>query len=294
MRALGYLILTNLAVLIALSVVMSVVQAVLGVRLDSGGWVSSFVFASLFGFGGAFFSLMISKFAATRSVGAKVIWKSKDPEEKLASLQGVEKWLVETVREHANRRSIKMPDVALYDSPTPNAFATGPSKNNSLVAISTGLLRIMSEDEAEAVIGHEMTHVSNGDMVAMTLIQGVLNTFVIFIANLVSQLVSGRSDGRSRHGNYLVYILLQTALGFVASIIAAWFSRQREFRADQGGAELVSSTSMAGALRALQRMQDAPDDLPDKMAAFGIRSGGLGKLFSTHPPLEERIARLAG
>lgn len=288
MRAFFYLILTNLAVILMLGLVMTVLK-VLGVIPPDLSYMGSFAICAVFGFGGSFVSLLMSKFAATRSVGADVFWKSDQPMDQVRNLDATRRWLVETVHEHAGKAGIKMPDVAIFDSQVPNAFATGPSKNNSLVAISTGLLRIMDKSEAEAVIGHEVSHVANGDMVVMTLLQGVLNTFVYFFANLIAGMLS---RGDNRGGSFLVRMLLQMVLGVGASMIAAWFSRKREFRADAGGAKLESPQAMAGALAALKRMQDAPSDLPPKLAAFGIRSGGMSALFSTHPPLEERIARL--
>ncbi len=294
MRAFFYLILTNLAVLLVLGVVITVLQGA-GIIPPDVSYLGSFIICAIFGFGGSFISLMMSKFAATRAVGAEVFWKSDMPMDRLRNLDGTRRWLVQTVAEHAQKSGIEMPDVAIFDSPVPNAFATGPSKNNALVAISTGLLRIMSKDEAEAVIGHEVSHVANGDMVVMTLIQGVLNTFVYFFANLIAGMLT-RSDSRESGfggGGFLIRMVLQMVLGIGASLIAAWFSRRREFRADAGGAKLESPQAMAGALAALKRVQDAPSDLPPKLAAFGIREGGgLNALFSTHPPLDERIARL--
>lgn len=292
MRAFFYLILTNLAVILMLGLVMTVLKAA-GIIPSDLSYMGSFAICALFGFGGSFISLMMSKFAATRAVGAEVFWRSGQPIDQARNLDGTRRWLVETVHEHAGKVGIQMPDVAIFDSPVPNAFATGPSKNNALVAISTGLLRIMKKEEAEAVIGHEVSHVANGDMVVMTMIQGVLNTFVYFFANLLANLLSSndRRDGFGG-GSFMVRMLLQMVLGVGASMIAAWFSRRREFRADEGGAQLESPQAMAGALVALKRMEGAPEDLPPKLAAFGIRSGAMGALFSTHPPLEERIARL--
>jgi heat shock protein HtpX len=177
-----------------------------------------------------------------------------------------------------------MPEVAVFDSPDPNAFATGMFRNSALVAVSTGLLRLMNRQEVEAVLGHEVSHVANGDMVTLTLIQGVLNTFVIFIARVIAS--------QFDRGRFLIYIGLQMAFGVLASIVVAWFSRRREYRADAGGAELQSAASMASALNKLRSLQNAPSQLPDNLTAFGIRGGGLLALLSTHPPLEDRIARL--
>ena len=198
----------------------------------------------------------------------------------------VERWLVGTVERQAKQAGIGMPEVAVFDSPDPNAFATGMFRNNALVAVSTGLLRLMSKDEAEAVLGHEISHIANGDMVTLTLIQGVLNTFVLFIARIIAS--------QFDRGRFMIYMALQMAFGILASMIVAWFSRRREFRADAGGASLESPAAMASALNRLRAMRDAPSQLPDNLTAFGIRGEGMLKLMATHPPLEERIARLQG
>jgi heat shock protein HtpX len=179
-----------------------------------------------------------------------------------------------------------MPEVAIFDSPDPNAFATGMFRNSALVAVSTGLLRLMNKNEVEAVLGHEISHVANGDMVTLTLIQGVLNTFVLFLARIIAS--------QFDRGRFMIYMALQLVFGIVASIIVAWFSRRREFRADAGGANLESAGAMASALNRLKSMRDAPSQLPDNLTAFGIRGEGMLKLMATHPPLEERIARLQG
>ena len=265
---------TNLAVLIMAGVAMTVLTA-LGVIPPDAPYVSMLVWCALFGFGGSILSLAMSKKIAKVSTRAHVIESPSND---------VERWLVSTVERQAQDAGIGMPEVAIFDSPDPNAFATGMFRNNALVAVSTGLLRLMSKAEAEAVLGHEVSHVANGDMVTLTLIQGVLNTFVLF----VSRIIASQFD----RGRFMIYMALQMAFGVLASMIVAWFSRRREFRADAGGAELESSAAMASALNRLRTMRDAPSQLPDNLSAFGIRGEGMLKLMATHPPLEERIARL--
>lgn len=283
---------TNLAVLLVLSVVAKLIGLDQFFAGGSGGGLGGLLaFAALFGFGGSFISLAISKWMAKKSMGVQIIEQPRNE---------VEHWLLETVRHQAQQAGIGMPEVGVFDSPQPNAFATGMKKNDALVAVSTGLLHHMSRDEVEAVLGHEVAHVANGDMVTMGLIQGVLNTFVIFFARIVGMLVdnmlrSNDDEGEGLGIGYFVTSLIaEIIFGILASFIAAWFSRQREFRADAGGAALAGREKMASALRALQRVQN-PDGLPDQMAAFGILGGHgslLQKLASTHPPLEERIAAL--
>jgi heat shock protein HtpX len=244
--------------------------------------------ATVMGFGGSFISLLISKWMAKMSTGAKVIEAPRN---------STEAWLLETVRRQSERAGIEMPEVAVFDAPEPNAFATGPSKNNALVAVSTGLLQRMGREEVEAVLGHEISHVSNGDMVTLTLIQGVLNTFVIFFSRIIGSFVDaalrGRDDDRRGGGmGYFIAVMVsQLVLGLFASLIVMWFSRQREYRADKGGAELGGRSNMINALRALKGEDEDVTSLPKSMAAFGIRPGALG-LFSSHPPIEERIRRL--
>lgn len=276
---------TNLAVLALISIVMNFVLPAFGVRLGNmGGLV---VFAALLGFGGSLFSLMISKWTAKKFTGAQVI---ENP-----TSEG-ERWLVDTVRRQAGAAGIKMPEVAIYDGPEINAFATGPSRNNSLVAVSTGLLRAMDRDEAEAVLGHEVSHVANGDMVTMALLQGVLNTFVIVLSRLVGRAIDGYLGNRDGYGigYYLSVFVLDMIFGLFASMIAMWFSRHREFRADAGGAALAGKGKMIAALERLSQTY-GESTLPKQVAAFGI-SGGVGggfkRLFMSHPPLEERIAAL--
>ena len=265
---------TNLAVLVLAAIAMYVLTA-LGLIPQNAPYTQMLIWAALFGFGGSFFSLAISKWVAKRSTRAHVIETPSNE---------TERWLVGTIERHAKQAGIGMPEVAVYDSPDPNAFATGMFRNKALVAVSTGLLRLMNKQEVEAVLGHEISHVANGDMVTLTLIQGVLNTFVLFIAHIIAS--------QFNRGRFMIYIALQMAFGVLASMIVAWFSRRREFRADAGGASLQSPAAMAAALNRLRTMRDAPSQLPDNMTAFGIRGEGMLKLMSTHPPLEERIARL--
>ena len=278
---------TNLAVMVLLGIVLSVLQGVFGVSLGNNGTL--IVMAALFGFGGSMISLMLSKWMAKRSTGAHVIEQPRNE---------AEQWLVDTVRRQAENSGIRMPEVAIYDAPEINAFATGPSRNNSLVAVSTGLLRAMSRDEAEAVLGHEVSHVANGDMVTMALIQGVLNTFVIFLARIVGRLVdawlSGNRDGGTGPFYFIIVLALDVVFGLFASMIAMWFSRWREFRADRGGAQLAGRPKMIAALQRLSQTYGATT-LPTEVRAFGISGHvgrGLKRLFMSHPPLEERIAAL--
>lgn len=274
---------TNLAVMLLLSVVM----AVFGIdpRSNSG----LLVMAALFGFGGSIISLLLSKWIAKKTTGAHVIQEPRNE---------VERWLVQTVRRQAEAAGIGMPEVAIYDAPEINAFATGANRNNALVAVSMGLLRSMDRDEAEAVLAHEVSHVANGDMVTMALLQGVLNTFVIILARLVGRVVDGflnpdREEGGGI-GYYATVFVLDMVFGVLASIIAMWFSRWREFRADAGGAKLAGSRKMIAALERLS-MTYGTSTLPKQVQAFGISGGvghGLRRLFMSHPPLEERIAAL--
>jgi heat shock protein HtpX len=246
------------------------------------------VISAVIGFAGSLVSLAMSKWSAKRMVGAKVIENPIDP---------TERWLVETVQRHAQAAGIGMPEVAVYDAPDVNAFATGWNRNDALVAVSTGLLHNMSKDEAEAVLGHEISHVANGDMVTLALIQGVVNTFVIFFAKLFGFFVDRvllKNDGRNGPGigAFVAEIAAQLVLGVLASIIVMWFSRQREFRADAGGAHLAGREKMIAALERL-KINHEQATLPEKMAAFGISgSHAFAKIFMTHPPLDERIAAL--
>jgi heat shock protein HtpX len=275
--------LTNIAVLFVLSVVVNLLGLEPMLSANGLNLTTLLVFAGVMGFGGAFISLAMSKMMAKWSMGLKVI---KEPE------NDVERWLVATVRRQADQAGIGMPEVAIWDSPIVNAFATGMSRDNALVAVSTGLMRQMSKDEVEAVLGHEVSHVANGDMVTMALLQGVLNTFVIVLSRVAGYIVDRvilKNERGHGLGFMLTSIVAQILLGILASLILAWFSRRREFVADQGGASLSSRMSMIKALEALQR-QSGPQPLPDSMAAFGITA--LGGAFATHPPLAVRIEAL--
>jgi heat shock protein HtpX len=281
---------TNIAIMLVITISWSIISSVFGlgaINQGKGGLnlTSLLIFSALIGFAGSFISLMMSKWVAKRSVGAVVIEQPSN---------STEIWLMETVRRQANAAGIKMPEVAIYDSPEINAFATGPSRNNALVAVSTGLLNYMDRDEAEAVMAHEIGHVSNGDMVTLTLIQGVVNTFVVFLAyvigNFVDRVVFKNEDGNGI-GFFITNLVAQIALGFLASIIVMWFSRQREFRADAAGAKFAGKQKMIAALEKLKAMHE-PSHLPEQMAAFGINGGDIQKMFSSHPPLDERIAAL--
>lgn len=278
---------TNMAIVLVLSLSMRLLGVEPYLNEQGLNLNSLLIFAAVMGFGGSFISLAISKWTAKMSVGAQVITAPRTQEEI---------WLIQTVRRQAEAAGIGMPEVAIYDSPDVNAFATGMNKNNALVAVSTGLLHSMSRDEAEAVLGHEVAHVANGDMVTLALIQGVVNTFVMFLSRVIGHLVDKVVFKTERgHGPafFVTMIVAEMVLGILASIIVMWFSRQREFRADRGGATLAGRQKMIAALQALQRAHPAP--LPDKMAAFGISGvvgGGIKRLFTTHPPLEERITAL--
>ena len=278
---------TNLAIMLVLSFSVRLlgIQPYLAANgLNLGALLA---FAAVMGFGGALISLAISKWSAKRALGVQVIDSPST---------STEFWLVETVRKYAQEAGIDMPEVGIYDSPEVNAFATGMRRNAALIAVSTGLLQQMTRQEAEAVIGHEVAHAANGDMVTLALIQGVVNTFVIFLSRVIGYLVD-RVVFKTERGNgpafFVTMIVAELVLGILASIIVMWFSRQREFRADTGGARLAGRQNMIAALERLKLAHTAP--LPDKMAAFGIAGGlgsGLRRLFMTHPPLEERIAAL--
>ena len=290
MKRVFLLIATNFAVLFLLSLVIQVFGIDNWLARRGFDYEGLLVLAAIFGFGGAFISLAMSKWTAKMAMGVQVIQQPSSE---------IERWLVTTVHNHAQRAGIGMPEVGVFDSPEPNAFATGANRNAALVAVSTGLLRNMRRNEIEAVLGHEVAHVANGDMVTLTLIQGVLNTFVIFLARVIGGLIDGatRGNGDNRGtgmGYFVTVMLAQIVLGFFATMIVAWFSRRREFRADEGGADLAGTPSMIGALEALKRAH-SPSRLPESLAAFGIngqRARTLQKLFMSHPPLEERIAAL--
>lgn len=279
---------TNLAVLILLGIVMSVLQNVFGIRLGNNGGI--LVMAAVFGFGGSLISLLMSKWIAKRTTGAYVIEQPRNE---------TEQWLVATVRRQAEAAGIGMPEVAIYDAPEINAFATGANRNSALVAVSTGLMRAMSRDEAEAVLAHEVSHVANGDMVTMALIQGVLNTFVLFAARIVGgwidAMLGGQRESRGPGIFYFVVVMvLDVVFGLIASMIAMAFSRYREFRADAGGAQLAGRHKMIAALQRLSQTY-GQSTLPNQVQAFGISGAvghGLSRLMRSHPPLEERIQAL--
>jgi heat shock protein HtpX len=275
LRVLLYLA-TNVAVLLMAGVAMGVLTA-FGVIPRDAPYVQLLIWCALFGFGGSIVSLALSKTIAKRSTRAQVITKPSDE---------IERWLLDTVKQQAREAGVGMPEVAVFPSSDPNAFATGMFRNNALVAVSTGLLQTMNRDQVEAVLGHEMTHVANGDMVTLTLIQGVLNTFVLFAARVIAS--------QFERAQFLIFIALQMAFGVLASMVVAWFSRRREFRADAGGARLESVPAMVSALDRLRAVSGPRSGLPDNLAAFGIHGARLGRLLATHPPLEERIARLQG
>lgn len=281
-------LITNLAIIFVLSIVLKLLG--IGPMLDQQGLnpANLIAFAAVFGFGGSLISLAISKWTAKRLTGARVIVQPSTE---------LEVWLVETVRRQAQNAGVGMPEVAIYDAPDVNAFATGMRRNSSLVAVSTGLLRAMGRNEAEAVLAHEISHVANGDMITLALIQGVVNTFVIVASRVVGYLVDRvvfRTERGHGPGFFITTLIAQMVFGILASIIVFWFSRQREFRADAGAARLAGREKMVAALETLRRNAGQPH-LPDQMAAFGISGsagGGLRRLFMTHPPLEERIEAL--
>jgi heat shock protein HtpX len=278
-------VMTNLAVVLVLSVVLHLTGLD---RYASGGGLNGLLmFAAVFGFGGALISLALSKWMAKRATGARVIE---------APASATERWLIDTVARQAQAAGIGMPEVAIYDAPEINAFATGMNRNSALVAVSTGLLDHMNQDEAEAVLAHEVSHVANGDMVTLALIQGVVNTFVIFAARIIGGIVD-RAVFRTENGNgpafWVTTLIAELVLGILASVIVLWFSRQREFRADAGSAKLVGAPKMIAALVRLKR--NSEPDLPSQIRAFAISgrdARGLARLFMSHPPLDERIAAL--
>ena len=280
---------TNFAILIVLSIAMQVLGIDDMLAASNAGFNTEGIlaFSALFGFGGAFLSLAISKFMAKRAMGVRIIEQPSND---------TERWIKSTVERFANQSNIGMPEVGIFDQPQPNAFATGMSRNNALVAVSTGLLHHMDRDEVEAVIGHEIAHVANGDMITMGLLQGVLNTFVIFLSRLggfiVDRVILKNQRGHGI-GYFVTTIVFQVLLSILASIITMWFSRRREFRADEGGAQLAGKSKMIRALKRLSQVSE-PLDLEGEFAAFGIsgRRTGLSALFLSHPPLEQRIRHL--
>jgi heat shock protein HtpX len=280
---------TNLAVLVVLSITLRLlgVDRILDEQGTGLNLNALLIFSAVLGFSGSLISLALSKYTAKHAMGVRLIEQPRN---------AAESWLVETVRRQAQAAGIGMPEVGIFDTPEMNAFATGARRNNALVAVSTGLLNGMSQQQAEAVLGHEISHVANGDMVTLTLIQGVVNTFVIFLSRVIGHTVD-RVVFKTERGHgpafMITVIVAQLVLGILASMIVMWFSRRREFRADAGGAQLAGRDSMIGALERLRMGHAAP--LPDQMAAFGISGSigqGLKRLFMTHPPLEERIAAL--
>lgn len=287
-------ILLFLATNVAVLVVLAVVSQIFGLDgyLDEQGGIDLkglLIFSAIIGFSGSLISLAASKKIAKWTTGARVI---EEP------ANSTESWLVQTVKKHASQAGIGMPDVAIFDSPEPNAFATGARRNSALVAVSTGLLQSMRQNEVDAVLAHEVAHIANGDMITMTLIQGVINTFVIFLSRLVGFFVDRvilKNDRGVGPGFYLTSIAAQILLGILASTIVMWFSRQREFRADAGSAEMSGSQNMIAALESLKAAHQ-PAQLPDQLKAFGISGGGapggFRRLFMSHPPLDERIAAL--
>jgi len=289
MKQVTLLVLTNFAVLVMLSALLAVLR-VLGVippDFGLGSYAGTLVLSMVMGFGGAFISLAMSKSIAKRSVGAQVITQPRSE---------VERWLLATVQRQSQAAGIGMPEVAIYQSPDMNAFATGMSKNSSLVAVSTGLLNSMTREEVEAVLAHEISHAANGDMTTLTLVQGVTNTFVYFLPRVLGDVIdTAMSRGERRHGRgpayFMIVMVMQFALGILATIIVRWFSRYREFKADAGAAKLEGAEHMISALRRLKT--SAPPELPASMQAMGI-AGSMGALFATHPPLEARIAALGG
>ena len=289
MKRILLFIVTNLAVLLVLTVVARVLGIDAYLTAHGQSLQGLLVWAALFGFGGAFVSLAMSKMQAKMFMGVQVIApQSGDP---------TEQWLLSVIEHHARNVGVGMPEVGIFNSPEPNAFATGMSRNSALVAVSTGLLQRMNRQEIEAVLGHEMTHVANGDMVTLALIQGIVNTFVLFLARVVGNIVDRavfRSDDGRGIASYLTFYVLQIAFGILATPIVMWFSRWREFRADRGGAQLAGTANMIAALEELKRVHE-PLPAP-QFAAFGIADGsaasGLKRLFLSHPPLDERIAAL--
>jgi heat shock protein HtpX len=291
MKRIALFVLTNLAIMVVLVLTLTVLSAVFGINFNLGGRTldvgSLAIFSLVVGFAGAFISLLMSKPMAKWTTGARVISQPSN---------AMEAWLLDTVRRHADKAGLAMPEVAVFEG-EPNAFATGAFKNSALVAVSTGLLQTMSKEEVEAVLGHEVAHIANGDMVTMTLLQGVMNTFVVFLSRVVGYVVDrivlrNESDAPGI-GYYLTTIVLDIALGFLAAIVVAWFSRRREFRADAGAVQLMGTNRpMINALARLGGME--PGQLPQQVKTFGINGGpsGMLALFSSHPPIEQRIAAL--
>tara|TARA_B100001996_G_scaffold371769_1_gene347484 strand:- start:1066 stop:1980 length:915 start_codon:yes stop_codon:yes gene_type:complete len=290
MKRVLFFLITNIAILLVLSIFLSLIGFT-GILQNNGidlDYNSLMLFSLVFGMGGSFISLYMSKWMAKKMAGVKVI---KSPSNEF------EKWYANIVEKQSQHLDIKVPEIGIFESPQPNAFATGSSKNSSLVALSTGLINNMNRSEVEAVIGHEMSHVANGDMVTLTLIQGIINAFVIFFSRVIGHFVDRvilKNERGYGIGYFITVIFAQIILAILASVIVCWFSRRREFRADFGGAQLTSKESMISSLKTLEKFSAAK--LPDQMLAFGISNKGqsstLKKLFSTHPPLSKRIAAL--
>ncbi len=283
MKRIVLFLITNLAVMFVLSIVASLLGVDRFLTANGLNLGALLVFSAIFGFGGSIISLLMSKWMAKRSTGAQVITEPRN---------SAEMWLLNTVERQARAAGIGMPEVAVYDAPEPNAFATGANKNAALVAVSTGLLRNMSQDEVEAVLGHEVSHIANGDMVTLTLIQGVVNTFVMFLSRVIGYVVDRavfKTERGTGPGYFITVMVTQILFGILASMIVAWFSRQREFRADAGGAHLAGKRKMIAALQKLGG--GVASTLPPQQMAFGI-AGGVKEWFSTHPPIEARIAAL--
>ena len=289
MKRIFYFLVTNLAIVLVLSITMRLLGVEPFLNANGLNLNSLLIFASIMGFGGAFISLAISKWSAKQMSGAVTIDNPKTPDEI---------WLIDIVKKQSQKVGIQMPEVAIFDSPVVNAFATGMSRDSSLVAVSSGLLNMMTKDEAEAVIGHEMSHIANGDMVTLTLIQGVVNTFVLFFSRVIGYTVD-KVVFKTKEGTgpafFITMIISELLLGVLASIVVMWFSRQREYRADFGGGQLAGKQKMIAALKRLKVQYESSSALPKSIAAFGIsgeQGMGLRELFSTHPSLDDRIARL--
>ncbi|MDM7859076.1 protease HtpX [Alteromonas sp. ASW11-36] len=287
MLRIGLFLAVNLAIIMLLSLTFSLFgfQGLLAENGVDLNLQALLVYSAVIGFSGSMISLLLSKFMAKRAMKVQVIERPSSR---------TEQWLLDTVAQLAQKAGIGMPEVGVFYSPSPNAFATGASKNNALVAVSTGLLEQMSENEVKAVLGHEIAHVANGDMITLSLIQGVVNTFVIFLSRVIGFVVDRVIFKVERgHGPafWIVSIVAELILGFLAMMIVMWFSRYREFRADEGGADLAGNQNMIAALQRLQNSKGQPD-IPDEMAAFAINAGKIHKLFASHPPLEERIKHL--
>ena len=286
MKRILLFIATNLAVVLVLGIVLNIVFSMLGI--DRSSISGLLVFCAVFGFGGAFISLLMSKWMAKRAYNVQIIEQPRSE---------VEHWLLSTVTRQAQQAGIGMPEVGIYDSPDMNAFATGASRNSSLVAVSSGLMYSMTRDEAEAVLAHEVSHIANGDMVTMTLLQGVVKTFVMFFARIIANIISSAMSKDDEEGGglggiayFAVVMVLELVFGILASIIVMWFSRYREYRADEGSARLVGKEKMIAALQRLGQGSQA--ELEGSLAAFGINGRGSSELFMSHPPLEKRIESL--